>query len=448
MSSPVAQRFTAVAFADELLAHPELLRAYAGQFAAGEPATLVVYGPGRAPHELEALLQPALAAAGAIGSQVRPLALTPGLATECELAGQADCLLSRDDPGGPLGALRRVDDTSAPLLRELAGRRWRAATAALSLACEIHVPISPTPPFLRSVRYLAASLRRFGGALADSPIVVTVSLDGAPEEIGRALRWADDFPIVWRWLDPAVWVAQHHYGTALQRFREEPATPLMLLLDADVVLVAPIDDLLARVIELDGIAGVPAYVSPTAATHLWRERGEGGPDGTVWNRLFAHAGLAEPVLTCEHPGFGVLDHDPERRRCPPYFNFGMLAATGGAVRRLGGVVFEEQARVEAFADTVYRCQLALTLALARTGTPSLAVSPRYNLPNLQPLWDSYPEEAADLRVLHYLGQDGFHKWDDLATDASVRGFLARRGLAPANERLRDILAELEEGTAA
>jgi hypothetical protein len=55
---------------------------------------------------------------------------------------------------------------------------------------EIHVPISPREFFYNRVRYLAKSLRSFGGDLADSKIVVHVGDPSPPVDLDQLLPWA------------------------------------------------------------------------------------------------------------------------------------------------------------------------------------------------------------------------------------------------------------------
>lgn len=128
VSANASRPFVIIAFAEELAARPELLRAYADSFAAGEPALLAVYAPGYDPGRLEALLAPLVSAYG-LASEESPevvgLALAGEEAHEGELVGQADCLLSDHAARAPFAVLPRVGSSCDGCLRALAEAVWR-----------------------------------------------------------------------------------------------------------------------------------------------------------------------------------------------------------------------------------------------------------------------------------------------------------------------------------
>src|SRR5262245_20197371 len=98
------------------------------------------------------------------------------------------------------------------------------------MRAEIHVPISPTPSFFMQVQILAASLRRFGGALADSPVVVTVSRDCEPYDLAAALPWSERLGVSWRWMDAADYERLGIWGTAIMRFTYDFEAPFVVML--------------------------------------------------------------------------------------------------------------------------------------------------------------------------------------------------------------------------
>jgi hypothetical protein len=298
------------------------------------------------------------------------------------------------------------------------------------LACEVHVPISPTPAFFRSVRLLAESLRRRGGSLADARLVVTVG-DAEQFDLAAAQPWSRDYPIEWRWLEPELWRRDTYFATALRRFVGPFEAPLVLMLDADTLFLAPIDDLLLRVEREHVLAGLVTHVSPFD-----------GDSAAAWARLFDAAGLPEPEATEQHTGWEIMEHDPARRFCPPYFNLGMLVAPRSVMTALGAAIFAELDAIDSCGWTVYRCQLAVTLALARHRIASLSVPPRFNFPNDPGFWDGYPAEAANIRLLHYLRTDQIHKVDDLADDARFSALARGAGLHPVNALVSRAVREL------
>lgn len=303
---------------------------------------------------------------------------------------------------------------------------------------EIHIPISPTPSFLTRIHYLAASLRRFGGALAGAPIVVTVGAD-EPVDLVAACPWSRRLGVEWRWLDDSLWRRHGIYATALQRFCYDIEAPNVLLLDSDTLFVRPVDDLLRTLRRVRSIAGVVAHLSPFINC-------DGGQQ--LWANIFHAAGLGDPIFSCEHPGWQTIELDTARRHCPPYFNLGVLFAPRDIMVVLGRTIFAEMEIVERVHPTLFRCQLALTLAIVRSGVSWTPLSLRFNLPNLIEYLPRYAAELADARIIHYLRDEQFTRMEDFVSVEAVGKLLVRQDLHPINARLRDALRDLHRDVTA
>ena len=197
------------------------------------------------------------------------------------------------------------------------------------LDCEIHVPISPTPAFFNQIRLLAGSIRRFGGQLRNSRIVVTV---GGEEHTDLAIQlpWSRAYGVEWRWVDHELFARHHYFATALERFRQPFHSPYVLFLDADVLAISPPELTTSPVTETGGIAGLIAHVAPFE-TSLQGFQG--------WTKLTEAAGLGEPPLVARHSGWGLMDWDLERQYAPPYFNLGVLFCSSDAARALGSRIY-------------------------------------------------------------------------------------------------------------
>ena len=303
-------------------------------------------------------------------------------------------------------------------------------------ACEVHVPIAPTPTFMLRVRLLAASLKRFSGL--DCRLVVTVSRDVEPYDLHAAEPWSHAAGVEWRWTTPELYEAYGIYGTAMVRFTYEFTTPFVLMLDADTLCTGSLGELPACA--GDGIGGVMAWVTPLLEPPKFRMRAEPA-EGRFWHELFASAALAEPALDHEHPGWRVMHGSPGHHRCaPPYFNLGMLAGRAETFAALGPSVLPELEVVDAFAETRFRCQLALTLAAARTGTPLVPLPLRFNFPNSRWFWEGHPDQR-DVRLLHYVEADEIDR-EALRSLGDLEALTRLRALAPPNELMRNRVQQL------
>jgi hypothetical protein len=318
-----------------------------------------------------------------------------------------------------------------PRLQAIFERLRDRVPPAPTTELEIHVPISPTPNFFTMVHYLAASLRRNGGALAESRIVVTVGEDSDPRDLHRELPWSRRYPLEWHWLDRGLYRRHIYYATALERFRMPFRAPTVMLADADVFFTGSFADVVARCRAEEEFAGLIAHVTPFTS-HPEH------PTEDWWTRIFASAGLGAPPFVCEHTGWPVPP-DPGERRCPPYFNLGMLVAPAEVMHAIGAVIYEEMAAVDRVLATPFRCQLALTLAVLRLGICWQPLAMRYNFPNDQPLASHYGDDLADVRLFHYLRVAAIDKARDFTSPETVGAMLARADLDPVNRAMAEHL---------
>jgi hypothetical protein len=290
------------------------------------------------------------------------------------------------------------------------------------------------------VHLLAASLRRYGGRLADAVIRVTIGRDRPWIDIPAEYPWTSRYPIEWSWMTQEEFDAGGIWGTALHRFTHEFEAPFVVMLDADTLCTGPLDELLD--LGRGALAGLVDHASPKAPVKVndaWRT-----DDKAFWSYLYAAVGLPEPELTCEYSGWGIIDKDPALRRCPPYFNHGVLAGTSDVMVALGEVVVAELEAVDNAVKSRFKAQLAVTVALERTGVAWRRLPLRLNFPNDERFGAAYPQDAADIRVLHYLRTDEVDRKNIATSPSAFSAFLARTDLSPTNKLLQERVRELRE----
>jgi hypothetical protein len=101
---------TTLAFPDELIEHPELLKAYADRYGPDDDATLLLWSPGLDERALLALAEQAIELAELAPERVPDILLVPlpgSAATDRALSERAGALLSEWPAAGRIGALPR-----------------------------------------------------------------------------------------------------------------------------------------------------------------------------------------------------------------------------------------------------------------------------------------------------------------------------------------------------
>jgi hypothetical protein len=294
---------------------------------------------------------------------------------------------------------------------------------------EVHVPVSPTPTFLNMAHYLTLSLRKRGGRHRDAPVVLTVGGEERVPELERDHPWLSKLGVEVRWVDPALFARESWWGTACERMRHDFRSDVVLQLDADTLIAGPLDELVTEAHDRQAVCGVIAHLPPLASMETWR-------------RIYERCGISELETPCEHTGWGYLFDDETLRYCPPYFNLGVLAAPAGLTRRIGEVVYELMAQVDAVERTAYRVQIAVSLAVTKLGIPYRELPFRWNFVNDPLLEALHASELPHVRIIHLLRRHQLRKDRMYLSRESVEATLARRDLRVVNAMARQLLAEL------
>ncbi len=105
------RRFTTLAFVDELLENPALLRTYAEAFGPDDDASLILWAPGVPGPKLLEMAEGAIAASGVDGDRLGDILLTPlpgSPATDQAFTERVDLVLTEWPATGSVGALARM----------------------------------------------------------------------------------------------------------------------------------------------------------------------------------------------------------------------------------------------------------------------------------------------------------------------------------------------------
>jgi len=133
-------------------------------------------------------------------------------------------------------------------------------------------------------------------------------------------------------------------------------------------------------------------------------------------------------LIHEYTGWGLMGQDVKHRYCPPWFNFGVVIAPREVMERIGRVYLPLIERIEEIEESMYRPQLALSLAVVALGIPYRVLPLRYNFPYEDAVEADNPAEVENAAILHYARQtEQFNKWTDFQDMESLYAAIRRDG---------------------
>jgi lipopolysaccharide biosynthesis glycosyltransferase len=292
---------------------------------------------------------------------------------------------------------------------------------------EVHIPISPNLKFFTMVHYLIESFR------LNSPIVykhtkfiITVGADEQPRDLSKELAWSNDYALEWRWVDRQEFRIDSFAITAIKRFQYKFESDIVLMLDADVIVTGSLEELIYDVYTNKTFKGLISHASP----FVWHRE---LPNELWWNRVFHNAGLSTPSLNYKHTFFEQVDNDPQYKYGPAYFNLGVLVAPQEIMSVIGLTIYDDMQSVDKVLETVYKCQIGVSLSIERHHIKSEPLDLKYNFPCTNATQDlSFYSKAqlADTRICHYLGNGEINKDIDFVSPATVQKMLMRNDLGP------------------
>ncbi len=270
---------------------------------------------------------------------------------------------------------------------------------------------SPTRAFYAQVAALSLALRKLPWTRWQPTVHLFL---GGERDMEACAEWQPrlrDVDIVWS--SESRFEREGNWAQCDEVMRLAPRdADVILTLDADVLPVASLEDLLDSVVGSGSVAGVIAhYPFPGAAS-----RG-------AWERVAA--GLIDAPLDFEFE-YTLTDRaQPEAAVTPFYVNFGFVAFSRTAYDRIVlpylALRPELEERLE---NPFFSAQVALTLAITAARVRTWALPMRYNFPNDTRAEELYPHELEEVVAFHYLRTDQFDRQAIFTTAESYSHFLS------------------------
>jgi hypothetical protein len=282
--------------------------------------------------------------------------------------------------------------------------------------------------FFIQVYLFTRSLRTFGGAFRDAPVVVTVGHDPVDRSLTENIPWARELGVEFRWVSSGLFRRYSYAAQAHSRFCYDYKSDVVLFADADTLVAGPFEDMALRAARHQSLCACLAHLSPFPT---FRSK-------LGWNDIFRYLRVRKPRLGHQYAGWPSMSGRCAERWCPPYFNFGVVFAPRDLVRRIGERIYLVVDRLHDLEPNAFNGQIALTALIVDLKMRYYCMPFRYNAANWPALPELYPREVKDARILHLISgkNEIFRNWD------AVFDFLKQDGPKGINARAQDVLGAI------
>lgn len=296
---------------------------------------------------------------------------------------------------------------------------------------DILVPISPRPSWWIRAELLAASFRRY---YPNTRVHLSIGADWSnPTEVAHLNaglpRWKNNPLNAWSTVtttDFMRWAGTRSpfLATMDARFSTDHLRgDFVIIADCDILCVSSFPELF----ETDAVCGTMAHVAPLPEADM----------------KYLYVIDEAPWSTHLHPFSGNGIMGPIDAESNWYANSGFIFAPRHLFEKLIEPYHEAIWRMRhGMRDSYWFDQLALALAVAKSGVPSKVLPLCYNFPNQTEFDHYHPRELADIRIMHYLRENIIHRERDFADVGALRRLVARTDLPGSNEVVREVVAEL------
>ena len=219
----------------------------------------------------------------------------------------------------------------------------------------------------------------------------------------------------------------------------DPSADISILIDADTLPLRAIPaEVLTSVKESGAIHGVIAHFPPPL--HHEGDPVEGGPTSAddVWPVL------ADRLLGRELPTPWEYTLMRPSTPAPFYINHGVVAGTPDALAGLNRAIQNIRPQLRKILDNDFADQIAIPLGVVAEGLPARALPMRFNFPNDPRADELYPDELANVVIMHYLRTAEFDRHIVFHDAAAFDDFMRRR-LDGSKQVFRERVRELTGG---
>lgn len=279
------------------------------------------------------------------------------------------------------------------------------------------IPASPNAAFFSQI---AAFRRAIGAGAWTRWEPSTKAFFGGTIDPHSRQQWSDELADVEQvYLDQERFERDGYFAQGDARLEAGASdADVVVLSDADTLLVGSIEDVLDRVLQRSAVAGVNAHFSfPTEKRHA-------GP--SEWNEL-ALALIGKPLLFDREYTLVPPSDDKEPRAAPFYLNFGAIFIASDAIPSVAANYLPLRKKVWALLDQPYFAgQVAFTLALAASEIAKISLPISYNFPNDPRADRLYPDSLEDVRLFHYLRTQKFDRQKIFKTAEEYDDFVSMK----------------------